>query len=310
MFYIIAKYIIKEFFFYILSFLFRYLATGSSFKTLAFTFRMGDNTVGKIVKETVIAIWEELHLEHMPVPTRDDFKTIAEDFYKLWNFPNTVGTLDGKHVRIKCPKNSGSMFYNYKQFFSMVLQGVADAHYRFITVEVGGYGKQSDGGTFHASKLYEVLQEKKLDIPEPQPLPATNVRAPFVFLGDEAYPLLTFLLIPYRGTNLPIEKECYNKRLSRARKTIECAFGILFAKWRLLSKCIETDVDAIENIVKCMCVLHNVIINKEGIDHHLQEVNIVPSITQKPVGRPSNDSKTVQEAFTTFFANNPLIYRK
>ena len=92
--------------------------------------------MGKIVAETVIALWEELHEEHMPVPTKESFKLIAEDFYSIWNLPNCLGLIDGKHIRVQCPKNSGSMYFNYKIFFSIVLQAVADAHYKFIRVSV------------------------------------------------------------------------------------------------------------------------------------------------------------------------------
>ncbi|GFO46008.1 hypothetical protein PoB_007251300 [Plakobranchus ocellatus] len=83
----------------------------------------------------------------MPEPTTDTFKTMAADFFDTWNFPNYVGAIDGKHVRVKCPANSGSMFYNYKNYFSVVLQAAVDASYKFIAIDVGGYGKQSDGGT-------------------------------------------------------------------------------------------------------------------------------------------------------------------
>ena len=158
--------------------IYRYLATGSSFRALAFTFRMGATTVGKIVAETVRVLWEELEQEHMPVPTEESFKSIAEEFYSIWNFPNCLGSIDGKHIRIQCPQNSGSMYYNYKTYFSIVLQAVADAHYRFTTVDVGGYGKQSDGGTFQASELYRGLAEKKLKFPEPSFLPNTHVKSP------------------------------------------------------------------------------------------------------------------------------------
>lgn len=67
---------------------------------------------------------------------------------------------------------------------------MADAHYKFTTVDVGGYGKQGDGGTFQASELYKVLAEKKIEIPEPSFLPNTHDKAPYVFVGDKAYPLL------------------------------------------------------------------------------------------------------------------------
>nr|CAI5857947.1 unnamed protein product [Callosobruchus analis] len=115
---------------------FRYLATGSSFKSLSFAFRIGASTAGKIVAETTTVLWEELQQFHMPVPAKEDFQTISDCFEKVWNFPHCTGAIDGKHVRINCPKNSGSMYYNYKSFYSVVLQGVADANYKFIAVDV------------------------------------------------------------------------------------------------------------------------------------------------------------------------------
>jgi hypothetical protein len=72
----------------------------------------------------------------------------SNKFYSKWSFPNCVGSIGGKHIRLKCPSNSGSMYYNYKHYYSVVLQMLADARYRFIAIDVGAYGKQSDGGIF------------------------------------------------------------------------------------------------------------------------------------------------------------------
>ncbi|KAG8175946.1 hypothetical protein JTE90_026930 [Oedothorax gibbosus] len=69
----------------------QYLSTGMSFRALAFSFRMGNNTVGAIIKEVIIAIWEELQPLHMQVPTTEKLKKVAADF------PHVVGCLDGKH---------------------------------------------------------------------------------------------------------------------------------------------------------------------------------------------------------------------
>lgn len=208
----------------------------------------------------------------MPTPTKEDFKRIADDFGKIWNFPHVVGCLDGKHIRVKCPDNSGSMYFNYKKFYSIVLQGLVDANYKFITVDIGGYGKQSDGGTFLASDLYDFIESGNVQFPEPCVLPNTNIEAPFVMLSDDAYPLLPNLMKPYQRKKLNNRRRNFNRRLSRARKTVECAFGILYAKWRILSKEIETNVDFTENIVKCICILHNTIIEREGIERHMTDV--------------------------------------
>lgn len=93
------------------------MATGASFKGLSFTFRMGATTVSAIVRETVKAIWDVLQPIHMKSPTENAFKLIAKDFFDKWNFPNCIGAIDGKHIRIKCPPHSGTMFYNYNFFF-------------------------------------------------------------------------------------------------------------------------------------------------------------------------------------------------
>ncbi|GFO30197.1 protein antagonist of like heterochromatin protein 1 [Plakobranchus ocellatus] len=201
------------------------------------------------------------------------------------------------------------MFFNYKKYFSVVLQGVVDARYRFIAIDVGGYGKQSDGGTFQSSDFYRALIEKKLVLPKPAPLPESNVVAPYVFVADDAYPLLPFLMKPYSGSNLPLAQDCFNKRLSRCRKVVECAFGILNSKWCILSKCIDTNINLADSIIKCVCILHNTIIDKEGSSENLTEVSITRTgSVWDHLGRPSNHAKGVRDIYTAYFATNPLSY--
>lgn len=52
---------------------------------------------------------------------------IAEQFEKTWNYPNCIGAMDGKHIVLQSPVNSGSEFYNYKSFFSIDLFAFVDA---------------------------------------------------------------------------------------------------------------------------------------------------------------------------------------
>lgn len=63
-----------------------------------------------------------------------------------WNFFNCLGVLDGKYIVIKVLKYSGSMFFNYKGFFSIVFLVLVDVDYKFIFVDVGFNGRISDGG--------------------------------------------------------------------------------------------------------------------------------------------------------------------
>nr|CAI5855158.1 unnamed protein product [Callosobruchus analis] len=129
----------------------------------------------------------------MKQPTTADFIRISEEYNRLWDFPNCIRALDGKHVRIKCPSHS------------------VDDHYRFISIDVGGYGKQSDGGTFQASKLSKLLEKNKLGITKVKKLPNSNDKLPHVFITDEANSLKENLMKPYSGKTLNPSQENFNK---------------------------------------------------------------------------------------------------
>lgn len=263
-----------------------------------------------MVYETCEAIWNELNAEHMPFPTEDMFLTIASDFYNKWNFPNCVGSIDGKHIRIKCPPNSGSMYYNYKSYYSVVLQAVADSRYRFICIDVGGFGKQSDGGTFANSSLFDHLESDSLNVPRPAEVPNSGITLPHVFVGDEAYPLKPYLLRPYSRKDLGENEEIFNYRLSRARRVVECAFGILSSKWRVLLKQLEVRPEKVDKIIKCICLLHNIIIDKEGLQDNTATLTLQRDMA--PVGeirtqrarrnnRASRRAYEIREEFKTYF---------
>ncbi|KAL3222306.1 hypothetical protein MRX96_005000 [Rhipicephalus microplus] len=143
-------------------------------------------------------------------PKTETWLHIAEGLSRTWQFPNCIGAVDGKHIQIKCPPNSGSTYF-------IVLLGAVDSDYKFVIVDVGAYGKQSDGGVLEQSKFGCRLENRKIHIPPDLELPNTSHPAPCVFVGDEAFQLRTDFLRPYPGRGLEGEKRIFNYRLSRAR---------------------------------------------------------------------------------------------
>lgn len=276
-----------------------------SFRGLSFSYRISHCAIRSIVYETCQAIWNVFYEKHMPAPTMDEWKRIANDFYKKWNFPNCLGCIDGKHIRIKCPKETGSQYFNYKGYFSIVLQGISDANYKFIAVEVGAYGKQSDGGTFSDSNVYQRLETNTFNIPKNEIIPSTDISVPFVLLGDDAYPLKTFLLKPYSRQNLTQEQRIFNYRLSRARRCVECAFGILVAKWRCLKTELQLDPENVDIIVKCVCLLHNMVIDKEGLslENSMQSVPLNNMTVSRRYNHYSKNASDVRETFKNYFVS-------
>lgn len=89
----------------------------------------------------------------------------------------------------------------------------------------------------------------ELVIPQPSALPGSTQKIPYHFVGDEAFPLTLYLMRPFPGNGLDDGKRIFNYRLSRARRCIENAFGILAARWRIFNRVIQADAKYAEDIV-------------------------------------------------------------
>lgn len=166
------------------------------------------------------ALWDT----YMAQPMTDDLSTIAKKYYERWNLPNCLGAIDGKHVEITKPRSTHTLYHNYKDFFSIVLMACCDANYKFRYVYVGANGSQSDGGVFRSAGFgYDILNGR-LDVPPPVNLPGSNIELPHFFVGDAAFPLHVNIMRPYPGELTDVQ-DVANERMSRARITIECAFG-------------------------------------------------------------------------------------
>jgi len=114
--------------------------------SIALAYRIGLSTAHSIVKETCEIILNVLSIEYLNPPTLNEWKNISTGFWQNWNFPNTIGAMDGKHVQIQAPPKSGSSFFNYKKTFSLVLMAVCNHEYKFTLVDVGVFGSDCDAG--------------------------------------------------------------------------------------------------------------------------------------------------------------------
>ena len=243
-----------------------YLAYGDSQQALSFAYRIARSTVSSIIHETCAAIWEALNEVYLRPPRRcHEWKAISEEFNTMWNFPHCMGAIDGKHIAMQCPIKSGSLYYNYKGFFSIVLLAICDAHYTFNFVDIGSYGSNNDSSVLNNSTLGKDAESGSLEFPPSEPLDGfTSTPLPYFFVGDEAFGLKPWMQRPYPGKNLSEDRLIYNYRLSRARRTIENAFGILTARWRIFHRPIQTGIETAENIVKAAICLHNYLRQTNG----------------------------------------------
>ncbi|XP_075559704.1 uncharacterized protein LOC142591248 [Dermacentor variabilis] len=173
---------------------------------------------------------------------KSSFNKVANEFEEKWKLPHCIGAIDGKHVVIECPAKSGTLNRNYKSSFSKQLLAISDANYRFLYVEIGHFGSESYGGVFVRSKFQEMILTNQIGIPEDSEIGSIG-KMPYFFVGDNAFPLKTFMMRPYSRTTLqPLfadtsvanqlfeeknQRRIFNYRLSRARRVVENAFCIM-----------------------------------------------------------------------------------
>ncbi|KAK3909529.1 Protein ANTAGONIST OF LIKE HETEROCHROMATIN PROTEIN 1 [Frankliniella fusca] len=183
-----------------------YLASGDSQKSLSYEFLISPSTISGIVLETCNTLWDVLVGEVFIVPSAENFATIAHDFETIWNFPNAIGALDGRHCEIQNFPGQGTDYFNYQSYFSMVLLAMCDAKYKFTFVDIGGRGRLRWAGSFTPVKL------------------------------------------------------------SRARKVIENAFGIMTARFRILRRCLVASEPTVRAVISAVVVLHNyLVLNEEKL---------------------------------------------
>uniref|UniRef100_A0A6P7G6W6 Protein ANTAGONIST OF LIKE HETEROCHROMATIN PROTEIN 1-like n=1 Tax=Diabrotica virgifera virgifera TaxID=50390 RepID=A0A6P7G6W6_DIAVI len=161
----------------------RYLATGDTFYTIGHSFRVGFSTVSAIVVEVCEALCRNLQHIYLPEPTTEIWKKSEEGFRNTWRFPNCIGSIDGKHVTIKCPDKTGSNYWCYLNKFSTVLMAIVGPDYRFISVDIGGFGKNSDGGIFEASNMGRRFETNQMGVPEPI-TKVPNINGDLIWFND------------------------------------------------------------------------------------------------------------------------------
>ncbi|XP_036142147.1 uncharacterized protein LOC118645377 [Monomorium pharaonis] len=166
-----------------------------------------------------LALWEVLKDKVFLQPTTENWQQVADEFQEICQFPNCIGSLDGKHINVQAPPNSGSSCYDYKGNHSINLLAVSDANCCFSIVDIGAEGRRSDAGVFASSNLAHLLDTNSLQLPPDRHVDNSGFKFPYVIVGDEAFPLTSYMMRPYsrmcERTLKPYELETLLLRISK-----------------------------------------------------------------------------------------------
>lgn len=181
--------------------------------------------------------------------TEEDWEIIQKEYYFQWNFLNCCGAMDGKSIVIRNPPHSGSEYFNYKGTYSVILLACVDANYCFRYFNIGINGQANNAAVFAKSSLNAALEyvENRLHFPKNG-----------ILVSDDAFPLKNYILKPFgRSNKLSRKQKIFNYRLSRARRVVENAFGILVSRFRVFEQPIAVGINKVDGIIKAALVLHN-----------------------------------------------------
>lgn len=198
---------------------------------------------------------------------------------------------------------------------------ISDASYKFLYIDVGSNGRISDGGVFRKCSFNDALINNKINLPSPEPLPLRNVPVPYVLVADDAFASTPNLLKPYSVRNLSGVQRIFNYRLSRARRVVENAFGILSARFRILRSPIKLGPSKARSVTLACCALHNFLMSRKSstyfnanlVDHYTQDGTLIPGEWRNeqsdhcfPNLQPhrsyiANNSSAIREEFSQYF---------
>ena len=203
--------------------------------------------------------------------------------------------------------------------------GLVDANYKFLYIDVGCNGRISDGGVFRNCHLSKALEQNSLNIPSVGELPNDGRKLPYVIVGDDAFPLKTYLMKPYPHQHLSREKRIFNYRLSRARRVVENAFGILANRFRVFLTTINLSPENVEKIVVASCALHNYLRTNAGaryiapgfldrvendgtlVDGQWRNEQSLNSIPQQGSNFYSREAKQIRDEYCDYFNSNGKV---
>ena len=134
---------------------------------------------------------------------------------------------------------------------------IAGPDYECIYVDIDSNGRRNDSSVWNSSDLRRKIEDNCLNVPAPAPLPSGYIRIPYVFVGDDAFALKSYMMKPYPQTNLTLEKRVYNYHHSRARRISENLFGIVANKWSIFQHPLNLSPEKACTITTCALVLHN-----------------------------------------------------
>lgn len=242
----------------------RRLSSGESLLIVGNSLHVHKAIVRKITWKFVEAM-EEAGIHHIQWPSTETKMTeVKSKFEKIRGLPNCCGAIDTTHIKMCLPSSknkSNVVWYDNEKHHSMILQAIVDTDMRFLDIVTGWPGSVSDSTAFKSSSFFKLCNEGKRLNGEAMKLPEGTELKEYI-IGDIGFPLLPWLLTPYRGTNLAEYKLSFNRRHTATHAVAQKALSRLKETWKIIDgEMWRPDKDRLPRIIFVCCLLHNITID-------------------------------------------------
>ncbi|XP_053379191.1 putative nuclease HARBI1 isoform X1 [Mercenaria mercenaria] len=196
-------------------------------------------------------------------------------FYRIANFPNVIGCIDGVLIGIQTPYQDEASYVCRKGFHALNVQAIADAEMKFINVVIRWPGSTHDSFILTNSNISNELEQRNNGW----------------LLGDSGYALKNWLMTPFMHP-VNVQQQRYNSAHARTRNIVERSFGVLKSRFRCLDRSgchLSYQPKKTVHIIGACFSLHNFatekkmpVPNHDDDDNHDDENNVA---MQQPAGR-------------------------
>lgn len=235
------------------------LATGSCYTTCGIGFGLPKSTAN-VVKNEFCDILRRKAASFIAFPkSAGEVRKVIAEFEHVSIFPHVAGALDSTHIRIISPKQNKYDFLGKKNFYSVLVLGVADSNCKFT--HVSAY----PGAVSHAEMLRDSALRRDIENGTLLNAPArmiNGVEVKPLLVGNSYFQLDRWLMNPFvQGPNFTSSQSTFNEALSSAREKIVQSFGMLLGRWRCLQETLKEDTFRVPTTIIACCVLHNLCID-------------------------------------------------
>ncbi|XP_020580460.1 protein ANTAGONIST OF LIKE HETEROCHROMATIN PROTEIN 1 [Phalaenopsis equestris] len=239
----------------------RRLASGEAQVSVGGAFGVGQSTVSQVTWRFIESM-EERARHHLSWPETERMEQIKSKFETIFGLPNCCGAIDATHIIMTLPAvESSHDWCDQESNYSMFLQVIVDHEMRFLDVVTGWPGSMTMSRLLKCSGFYK-LCESGSRLNGTVKLSAEGAEIREYIVGDSAYPLLPWLMIPFVGKGVSASMSVFNEKHKAVNLLATSALSQLKGVWRILSKVMwRPDKHKLPSIILVCCLLHNIIID-------------------------------------------------